>query len=652
MGAVGRKARAALVGGLLGLSLAGPARAADIGSVIVLPNEPYVIPVPDRDYTFPSYTSLDVLTQRNDNNRSGVSHWPGVNQHTLPRFRRLNEFSVSGVVTAQPLYVHSAVVQNVRQRVLIVATSTNDVYAFRPSESATDPLWHTTLEPPLVSGREGAGAACGVAENAAWPQQGGGGVVGIEATPVVDLANNQVLVGYKTDNGLQRLAALDLNTGRPKPVAGGQRSVVVRPPNAAANPEWHRLHRNRASLLLADGVVYLAFSSLCEGTLKTMHGSVVAFDARTLAQVGEFQVTDDRTDGGGIWQASTGLAADTRGNLYFLTGNRRLPHPCLVEHQDASPPDAANLSNSVVRVKTEKRTVFGRPPRPGEAFTLRMTVEDYFTSYRKMLGDCWDLDMASSGALLMPGTRFVVAGSKEGILYVLDRADMGGFENAGPPWNFAGIGGIVGGFHNAVPDDPKRDRVQQKFRAGFNKFADDYKVTELLQWPHIHGTPVFARFGPEEAYLFVWPEKDRLKRYRWRGDRFDPLPQQGDALAPPFITPPPPGRVGLTGMPGGMLSVNIDPSGPSLGVVLTSVKMCGWGTGERRVDEERVEVKYPRCDDDQNRGILRAYDPFTMRRVWMNDNDNYWYAKFVPPTVAAGRIFLPTASGKVIIYGP
>ena len=77
----------------------------------------------------------------------------------------------------------------------------------------------------------------------------------------------------------------------------------------------------------------------------------------------------------------------------------------------------------------------------------------------------------------------------------------------------------------------------------------------------------------------------------------------------------------------------------SFGVVFASVKICD-------------EPGYEACSFAQKRGILRAYDPFTMREVWSNRPDNYWYSKFVPPTIAAGRVFLPTASGKVLIYGP
>jgi hypothetical protein len=398
-------------------------------------------------------------------------------------------------------------------------------------------------------------------------------------------------------------------------------------------PSGAKLHRNRASLLLADGVVYLAFSILCEGNQDIMHGSIVALDAKSLDRVGEFQVTDDRTDGGGVWQAAIGPAADTRGNLYFITGNRRLPPPCLVGVFDGRAPETPNFAHSVIRLKAEKRSLDAGPPRPGEPYQLTMNVEDFFTPYRRLLADCSDLDLGSAGALLIPGGRHVVAGGKEGMLYVLDRADMGGFDQGGAP-SFAQASGLFqSGFHNQVPDDPQRDHVRQKLQAGVNQYDSNFPIRDLMRWPHIHGAPVFGRFG-SDAFAFVWPEKDRIKRFRWRDDgQFDPAPLEGEPRAPRYVDDK------RNGMPGGTLSVNVDPSSERRGVVFASVKICD-------------EPGYDPCSQAQVRGILRAYDPFTMREIWSNRGENYWYSKFVPPTIAAGRVFLPTASGKVLVYGP
>jgi hypothetical protein len=53
--------------------------------------------------------------------------------------------------------------------------------------------------------------------------------------------------------------------------------------------------------------------------------------------------------------------------------------------------------------------------------------------------------------------------------------------------------------------------------------------------------------------------------------------------------------------------------------------------------------------------MLRAFDPFTLRELWNNQIDSfgsegdkeYYFAKFVPPTIAQGRVFLATGSRRV-----
>jgi hypothetical protein len=653
---------------------AGSVHSQDIESFVVLPalpDAPIVVPgagktpvvVPGTstmsvvvpvlsDYVFPRYRPDDVLTQRNDNNRTGTSHVAGINQHSVGRFRRLGSFPVSGVVLSQPLYVHSAVVNNVRQPVLIVATSTNDVYAFSPFENSPQPLWHTPLGPPMVSkvpppgsppdtpAPPADGADCAPNELAAWqqPETLAGiknGLIGIESTPVIDPGLGRIFISYKTSDGLQRIAALALDDG------SVVRSVVV----PAPNPQWHRLHRNRASLVLADGVVYVGFSSLCEGNRTRMHGSISAFDAATVEPVGRYQVTDDGTDGGGVWQGSTGLAADTRGNLYFTTGNRRLCGPA--PEGETSTADNPNLASSVIRLRTERRTGQGQPPRPGERYRVLMETADYFTPYRRIMEDCFDLDLSASGVLLIPGTRYLGTGGKQGVFYVLDRADMGGYDYAGPQWSFASVSSpaMLMMKHKDSGDEPNHDHVHQKFQATAVRYAGgkDYLLRCWMEWSHIHGTPAFASIGNEE-FMVLWGEKDRPKRFRWRNGQFDLPPLEGKPIAPPFVRDPAhrcaTARPGLNGMPGGMISVNVDPSDSGLGVVFASVKICSVG-------------EYPACDKNQDFGVLRAYDPFTMRQLWddTSEPDKYWFAKLVPPTIANGRVFLATASGKVLIYG-
>jgi hypothetical protein len=60
-------------------------------------------------------------------------------------------------------------------------------------------------------------------------------------------------------------------------------------------------------------------------------------------------------------------------------------------------------------------------------------------------------------------------------------------------------------------------------------------------------------------------------------------------------------------------------------------------------------------------GLLRAFDPITLRELWNNQSDRfagdpnnkrYRFAKFVSPMIANGRVYLATGSNRVLAYGP
>ena len=78
-------------------------------------------------------------------------------------------------------------------------------------------------------------------------------------------------------------------------------------------------HNQRPSLLLLNGVVYIAFGSV--GDIGgTWHGWLMSYNATTLQQEGIFS---DSPNGccGGIWSSGQGLVADAANNVYLMTGD-------------------------------------------------------------------------------------------------------------------------------------------------------------------------------------------------------------------------------------------------------------------------------------------------------------------------------------------
>ena len=258
----------------------------------------------------------DVLTQRNDNQRTGASASPGLNQATVKGFELLKTLDVDAPVVAQPLYVGAVNIKGRLRSAVFVATATNKVYAF-DADPPFDALWSTSLGLPYAPSehRRIATTAVWIDDNNHRPPHYP--VVGIEATPAIDAGLNRMFVSYRVDrppHGEQRLAALDIRTGL---------AQHVRIPG---NDEWHEQHRSRASLLVDNGIVFVAFGALDEGSKTAYRGWIHAFDARTLKPLGRYRSVPDSTDGGGIWQGSTGPAADGQGSIFFVTGNaRRIP---------------------------------------------------------------------------------------------------------------------------------------------------------------------------------------------------------------------------------------------------------------------------------------------------------------------------------------
>jgi hypothetical protein len=116
-------------------------------------------------------------------------------------------------------------------------------------------------------------------------------------------------------------------------------------------------------------------------------------------------------------------------------------------------------------------------------------------------------------------------------------------------------------------------------------------------------------------------------------------------------------------MPGGFLALTIDPTQPAAGVLFASVPRCRRvpDDGDFRLNECSMKLCHPDSAACFNQffGMLRAFDPTNLRELWNNQDDlnappddkAYIFAKFVPPTIAHGRVFLATASRGVLVYG-
>jgi hypothetical protein len=212
------------------------------------------------------------------------------------------------------------------------------------------------------------------------------------------------------------------------------------------------------------------------------------------------------------------------------------------------------------------------------------------------------VDLGASGPVLL-GSNTVVGGGKRGILYNLNR----NLAEQQPP------------FH-ATPD----------FNGVVSFRGSGYH--------HLHGVPVVWRNPSGTLRVYLWGERDSLKAFAWNDNtsQFTITPSlKSDTAAPGTHNNPIP----MPNMPGGGLSLSADGNTNGTAIV--------WASLNR--------------DDDANpqlvAGVLRAFDAENLKNeLWDSDRNRIRdgvgrFAKFTPPTVTYGRVFLATFGGAVNVYG-
>jgi len=348
-----------------------------------------------------------VLTYHNDTGRTGQK----LDEQKLPlskvtsgNFGKLFSVALDGQVYAQPLYVsHVAIANQGFHNVVYVATEHDSVYAFDADGNTTSPLWSVNFT----------NAAQGVTTVAYTKESGVSPIypeVGITSTPVIDGSTGTVYVlAVTAENGtvVHRLHALDITNGSEK--FGGPIVIQATVAGTGAGSQGGQIafqpeiQLQRSALLLSKGMIYIAWASYND--IGAYHGWVMAYDAGTLKQTGVWNDTPNGNEGG-IWMAGCGLSADSDGNIYVVTGNGTY---------DASS-GGKDYGDSFVKLNGT------------------LSVSDYFTPFNESSLSSGDIDLGSSGFVLLPDqsgavTHLGISAGKEGRIYLLNRDNLGKFHS-------------------------------------------------------------------------------------------------------------------------------------------------------------------------------------------------------------------------------
>jgi outer membrane protein assembly factor BamB len=155
-------------------------------------------------------------------------------------------------------------------------------------------------------------------------------------------------------------------------------------------------------------------------------------------------------------------------------------------------------------------------------------------------------------------------------------------------------------------------------------------VTDLFTNPG--GGRKFSFFDTSDAGPALAMFKDQLY-LGWQGT--DNRPNVAALMHPEPLTS---SIVAARGMPGGALSISAN--GPDLDTGIV------WASIPREGDANHCDVP----------GVLRAFNATTLDELWNSElcpgrDGIKSYAKFVPPTIANGKVYLPSFNGKVHVYG-
>lgn len=217
-----------------------------------------------------------------------------------------------------------------------------------------------------------------------------------------------------------------------------------------------------------------------------------------------------------------------------------------------------------------------------------LALVDWFTPGNWSDLDTNDLDLSGSGPMLIPGTNLLTGGGKSGELYVLDSTNLG------------------------------------RYVAGDSQVVQEVNITG----GEMRGGPVFWKRSAANggSLLYNSGAWDLLKAYPFYGYTFatNPSAQSNSTQI----------------WPGGILALSAKNDTPGSGVLWSAVATSGDAENNPPVP-----------------GALHAYDAGNVSRELWNSTMNSArdglgnFAKFVPPVVANGRVYVATWSNQLAVYG-
>ena len=547
-----------------------------------------------------------VLTYHNDPARDGTNtreYALTAATVTTATFGKLFACAVDGAVYTQPLWMRGLSIAGGIHNVIFVATQHDSAYAFDADASPCLTYWHVKLLDTLHGGT-------GNETPVTWNDVGQcfGDIypeVGVTGTPVIDSVTKTIYLVSASEKSpissgkcsgssatfYHRLHALDLATGSEKfnaPV-----TIAASVPGTGDGSQGgmvsfnSQLHHQRSGLAEDGGKIFVFFAAHEDAT--PYHGWVTGYQASDVQQqIAVFNTTPNGVNGadGGIWAGGGAPAIDSGGDVYFATGNGVF--------DEAPPPPNNDYGDSILRLHSVNGSTLNG---------VNLSVAGWFTPYDEATLARTDRDLGSGATVLFPNQtsgngpkHLLVQTGKEGVVYLIDRDNMGQFNST------------------------NNDQIRQSFPGPSSGLWGS-----LALW---------------QNNLYTGGQYDSLRQFT-----FDPTTE----LFNPSVASR---SAHAFGYPGTTPSVSS--RGGTHGIVWSiDASLYGYASPNAGVNCSSVPVPSP-CTGP---AVLHAYDAANLAvEYWnssmaANNRDRAGNAvKFLPPTVANGKVYVSTRTG-IDVYG-
>ena len=554
---------------------------------------------------------IDILTNRFNPSRTGANVSETIlNQSNVNvnGFGKLFTRGVDGQIYAQPLIVSDLNLPDGTTRsAVIVATTRNMVYAFDAEDpSQCHPIWRVDLD---SNGETPVPRTDYSAQYVDFTSE-----IGVTSTPVIDRAAGIVYLTSKTKLFVDgkphysyRLHALDLLTGSerlngPAVIA----ETIINDPQNFDQARDFTFVSGPSVNGTGDGNVngtltFNVFFQLQRPGLLLQDGAIyLAFASQ-----------------GDRWPYHGWVLAYDATTLAFIDAYCSTPDYGDGGIWQSGCGLAGDGAGSVYAVCGN-----GGGPDPGEAAlssgpffghsaikltldqnTRRFQLQDWYTPFDIVTRNKADDDLCA-GPVLLPWNNLVGVWGKDQAYHILDSANLGKFTS---------------GQNAIVQFAPTMTKPENGAGTG-----------------HIHCAPVFFEDPNLGPVSYVWGENDQLRGYRFDTQSSQFETQLQLTLGSQQVLP--------VGMPGGMLAISSDGNGSTA----TKGSAIVWALHPTAGDGNRGTVA----------GVLEAFRADDLRQpIWSSNHDPRGsddlgsFAKFCPPVIANGRVYVATFSQQLVVYG-